>query len=125
MLNVFDNVKNVEFHEKDYDRILAIISSEGETVPVQYCIAYDFSVFASVCLSSHVSFCCLLQLESPVMAKGNVELWLGDLLNMAMSSLHGVIRDAFHAINDSAFALMTFMNSYPAQVRILFVVYFE
>lgn len=51
------------------------------------------------------------------MAKGNVEIWLGDLLNMAMSSLHGVIRDAFHGINDGAFQLMPFMNQFPAQVQ--------
>ncbi|KAK3736698.1 hypothetical protein QZH41_011488 [Actinostola sp. cb2023] len=92
LLNVFDNVKNVGFHEKDYDRIMAIISSEGETV----------------------------QLETPVIAKGNVEMWLGELLNMAMSSLHGVIRDAFHHINDGgSFSLMPFMNQYPAQVGLL------
>jgi dynein heavy chain len=58
------------------------------------------------------------QLENHVMAKGNVELWLGELLNMAMSSLHGVIRDAFHAINEPSFALMPFMNQYPAQVTV-------
>ena len=49
------------------------------------------------------------------MAKGNVEVWLGDLLDQAMSSLHSVIKDAYHAINDAGFALMTFMGQYPAQ----------
>ena len=34
LLNIFDNIKNVGFHEKDYDRIMSIISSEGETVQV-------------------------------------------------------------------------------------------
>ena len=50
------------------------------------------------------------------MAKGNVELWLGDLLNQAMNSLHGVIRDAYHAINDGGFNLMNFLGQFASQV---------
>jgi len=34
LLGIFDNTKNVGFHEQDYDRMISIISSEGETVPV-------------------------------------------------------------------------------------------
>ena len=32
LLGVFDNVKTVTFHEKEYDKILAINSREGESV---------------------------------------------------------------------------------------------
>ena len=105
---MFDNVKSVVFHEKDYDRILAISSREGEIV----------------------------QLENAVMAQGNVEVWLGQLLNEAMSSLHGVIRDASRAIGSSSFELLgniyctiqavmilsliiEFINNFPAQVGLL------
>ena len=78
LLGIFDNVKSVEFHEKDYDRILAISSREGETV-------------------------CL---ESNVKAQGNVEVWLGELLHQAQISLHAVIREAARGIRSPSFQLL-------------------
>ena len=59
------------------------------------------------------------QLEKPVMAQGNVEIWLGKLLNMALRSVHAVIRNAIVAIHDPNFELMEFLSSYPAQVSIV------
>ncbi|XP_077985364.1 dynein axonemal heavy chain 8-like [Glandiceps talaboti] len=91
LLGVFENVNEVEFHEKDYDRIIAVISREGETIP----------------------------LETPVIAKGNVESWLGELLGEQQRSLHSVIKQASRAINDSSFELLGFLNGYPAQVGLL------
>lgn len=90
LLGVFDNVKSVVFHEKDYDRILAISSREGETI----------------------------SLEKPVLAQGNVENWLGELLRESMGSLHAVIRDCSVAIDSPTFQLLDFANSYPAQVSL-------
>ncbi|XP_053374157.1 dynein axonemal heavy chain 8-like [Mercenaria mercenaria] len=91
LLGVFENVNEVEFHEKDYDRILSVISKEREKI----------------------------MLETPVIAKGNVELWLGELLKEQMKSLHGVIRDAFRTIFTPEFELLGFLNNFPAQVGLL------
>lgn len=78
LLGIFDNVKSVVFHEKEYDDILAISSREAETIP----------------------------LEKKVRAQGNVELWLGELLQGAMDSLHAVIRDAVMAMEGTGFQLL-------------------
>uniref|UniRef100_H0WXE9 Dynein axonemal heavy chain 8 n=1 Tax=Otolemur garnettii TaxID=30611 RepID=H0WXE9_OTOGA len=88
---VSDNINEVAFHAKDYDRILAVISREGEKIV----------------------------LDNSVMAKGPVEIWLLELLKMQMSSLHNIIRSAFYQISDSGFQLLPFLNHFPAQVGLL------
>ncbi|XP_004624242.1 dynein heavy chain 8, axonemal [Octodon degus] len=88
---VSDNINEVTFHAKDYDRMMAVISREGEKI----------------------------MLDSPVMAKGPVEIWLLDLLKVQMSSLHNIIRSAFYQISDSGFQLLPFLNHFPAQVGLL------
>ncbi|XP_059138117.1 LOW QUALITY PROTEIN: dynein axonemal heavy chain 8 [Peromyscus eremicus] len=88
---VSDNINEVTFHAKDYDRMMAVISREGEKI----------------------------MLDTPVMAKGPVEIWLLDLLKVQMSSLHNIIRSAFYQISDSGFLLLPFLHHFPAQVRLL------
>ena len=53
------------------------------------------------------------------MAQGNVEVWLGTLLQMSRKSVHGVIRTAHTAVQDQGFNLLEFLSTFPAQVLTL------
>ncbi|XP_051465193.1 dynein axonemal heavy chain 5-like [Apus apus] len=91
LLSLFDNVNRVGFHEKNYDQILLFESQEGEQVNI----------------------------TEPVLAQGNVEFWLGQLLNGIRKTIHTIIRQASMAISDSGFKLYDFQAMFPAQIGLL------
>uniref|UniRef100_A0A8C3PI70 Uncharacterized protein n=2 Tax=Charadriiformes TaxID=8906 RepID=A0A8C3PI70_9CHAR len=91
LLSLFDNVNRVGFHEKNYDQILLFESQEGEQVNI----------------------------IEPVLAQGNVEFWLGQLLNGIRKTIHTIIREASMAISDSGFKLYDFQAMFPAQIGLL------
>jgi dynein heavy chain len=47
LLSVFDNIKTVKFHEKHYDQILSIHSTEGETIDVVIFLSLYYRVHFS------------------------------------------------------------------------------
>jgi dynein heavy chain len=87
--SVFDNVQAVQFHEKEYDKILALESGEGEKVP----------------------------LSKPMVASGNVEIWLGILLKAMQVTINDIIREAQMRMNE--LPLTKFVDDYPAQIGLL------
>ncbi|KAK0178414.1 hypothetical protein PV328_002364 [Microctonus aethiopoides] len=91
LLSIFDNTRYVKFHDIEYNKMTAIISSEGE----------------------------LIVLERAVRAEGSVEIWLMQLLQTSQQSLHAIIRQANTMMNDQNFNLLSFLDKMPAQVGIL------
>uniref|UniRef100_A0A3B4C567 AAA+ ATPase domain-containing protein n=1 Tax=Pygocentrus nattereri TaxID=42514 RepID=A0A3B4C567_PYGNA len=91
LLNLFDNVNRVVFHEKNYDQILSFQSQEGETV----------------------------DLSEPINAQGNVEAWLGLLLDGVRKTIHSIIRKAYMAVSDPGLKIIEFQSVFPAQVGLL------
>ncbi|KAK2518351.1 dynein heavy chain 5 [Columba guinea] len=91
LLSLFDNVNRVGFHEKNYDQILFFESQEGEQVNI----------------------------IEPILAQGNVEFWLGQLLNGIRKTIHTIIRQASMAISDAGFKLYDFQAMFPAQIGLL------
>ncbi|XP_069033626.1 dynein axonemal heavy chain 5 [Embiotoca jacksoni] len=91
LLSLFDNVNRVVFSEKIYDQMISFQSQEGETV----------------------------ELIQAVLAQGNVEVWLGQLLAGVRQSLHAIIRQASVAVSDSGWKLLEFQSAFPAQVGLL------
>ncbi|KAK5935878.1 hypothetical protein CgunFtcFv8_021195 [Champsocephalus gunnari] len=91
LLSLFDNVNRVVFNENIYDQMITFQSQEGETV----------------------------ELRQPVLAQGNVEVWLGQLLAGVRQTLHAIIRQAHLTLSDPAMKLLDFQCEFPAQVGLL------
>ena len=91
LMSIFDNVSSVKFHHQDYNKIMSFMSGEGEVV----------------------------ELEKPVRAEGSVEVWLNDLLRATQESVHSIIREAFHFINDGILELYDLVTKFQAQIGIL------
>ena len=91
LLSIFENLALVKFAPADYNKIVAVISKEGEVV----------------------------SLDRPVRAEGSVEIWLMQLLTTAKESLNSIIRNGYHIITDTAFDMLEFIKKYQAQVGIL------
>lgn len=91
LLSIFDNTRYVKFHDIEYNKMLAIASSEGEVI----------------------------QLDRAIRAEGSVETWLTSLLVSSQQSLHSIIRQANVSINDPNFNLVPFLEKMPAQIGLL------
>lgn len=63
-----------------------------------------------------VNVCLWFQLDSPVMARGPVELWLGELQLKQQASLHSIIKASDLEINDEDFDPLSFLDKFQAQV---------
>lgn len=87
LLSIFDNTRFVKFHDVEYNKMVAIISSEGEQIP----------------------------LDRAIRAEGSVETWLTSLLQSSQSSLHSIIRQANVQINDPNILILVFLDKMPAQ----------
>ncbi|XP_058454765.1 dynein axonemal heavy chain 5 [Malaya genurostris] len=91
LLSIFDNTRYVKFHDIEYNKMMAITSSEGEQIP----------------------------LDRAIRAEGSVETWLTSLLQSMQQSLHSIIRQAYALMNDPNFVLLSFLEKLPAQVGLL------
>ncbi|KAF5296158.1 hypothetical protein FQA39_LY12612 [Lamprigera yunnana] len=91
LLSIFDNTRWVKFHDIEYNKMVAVVSSENEVIP----------------------------LEKAVRAEGSVETWLTQLLITSQMSLHSIIRQAHTTINDANFNLLFFLDKVPSQIGLL------
>lgn len=91
LMSIFDNTRFVKFHDVEYNKMIAVISSEGETI----------------------------QLDRAIRAEGSVETWLTSLLVSSQSSLHSIIRQANISTNDPNFNVLPFLEKMPAQIGLL------
>lgn len=88
LLSLFDNIAKLVYSPTEYDKALEIVSKEGEGIPLEHAVA------------------CV----------GGVENWLTVLLDESKSSVNQVIANVANYMRDSAFSLLTMVDTFPSQV---------
>ncbi len=61
----------------------------------------------------------IMKIVNDVSPQGNVEAWLGMLLDGVKKTIHSIIRQAHMVITDQGFKLVEFQSMFPAQVGLL------
>lgn len=117
LMSIFDNTRAVKFHEVDYNKITAIVSSEAEVIQVILISELQNFVQIPIKLWYLTKFSNGYQLERAVRAEGSVETWLTSLLNTSQQSIHSIIRNAFTMMSDPNFSILSFLEKMPAQVN--------
>uniref|UniRef100_A0A336MB49 CSON013031 protein n=1 Tax=Culicoides sonorensis TaxID=179676 RepID=A0A336MB49_CULSO len=91
LLSLFDAVANVEFEQGLPDKLISIISKNGERVP----------------------------LEKPVFCSGGVEIWLGRLLTSIQETIKDILSKTAHKLADSDFNFIAEINLLPGQASLI------
>jgi len=95
---LFDSVTSVAFDKADKYKMLEMSSQQGERVKFQ-------NITDGVLV------------DSPLMAKGNIEVWLQALVDGMQATVRGVIKVASTHVNEQD--LETFIFTHPAQISLL------
>lgn len=93
LLSLFDNIAKLIYSETEYDKVLEIVSKEGEKIA----------------------------LDNPVLCVGGVENWLNFLLKESKYSVNQLIANVDNYImTDPKFSIIMMVEKFPAQVRMPF-----
>jgi len=115
LLSIFENVNEIDWNVKEYNRMIGVISKEGEK------ILFEESGLAEG--NVEIWYSVIIPMKCFFSSQGyNFSSWfhrLGTVLTQQQGSLLGIIRDSAYALNASDFELIEFMGTYLAQVGLL------
>lgn len=93
LLSIFDAVAQVEFDKERTDKIVALLSANGERIP--------------------------LEPDKQVICTGGVEVWLGRLLSSMQESIKGILAQIAQNLSDPEFEFVNGFQSFPGQAGLI------
>lgn len=93
LLSIFDAVAQVEFDQERPDKIVALLSANGERIS--------------------------LEPDKQVICTGGVEIWLGRLLNSMQESIKGILAQMAQSLSDADFEFISGFQTFPGQAGLI------